>query len=299
MIGALLVMLVVVTAARPTHTTLSLFELRRRQELKDRKASETLHREELLAQLSTLTAPLKALLLVAIALLFVYVLGWNKGTAAALAAGLLYERVARLKLVRKMSSALYVRYEGKLLGIADKYEGILRLAGGKTPLKEKRLVLESPEELAHIVESSHIFSDEDRQLLKNALRFKRQLVKDIMTPWDVVVTVKYTELLGPLVLDDLHKTGHTIFPVVNAHDIIGLLDSGDHVALRSKESVHVRDVMHTDVARVNQAATLDEALRALIAAKQQLLIVMDDDEKTVGLLSLGDVIQTLTGWKRR
>lgn len=297
LIGVLAVVLILVAAVRPTHTTLSMFELRRRQKLRDKTAEEALAREEALVRLGLLDAPLRALLVVAIALLSVYVAGWGKGSVVALAIALLYGRIAQFSLVRKLAGKLYRPREQKLLDTIAKYETTLRFLGGKTPHRATPIA-GSPEEVAHIIESSHIFSGEDTKLLKNALSFRHLQVKDIMTPENSIITVQYTDLLGPLVLDDLHKTGHTIFPVVKGDSIVGLLDSSDHVALRSKESVYVSDVMHQDIARVNQTATLDVALRTLMDQRQQLLIVTDDKESTVGLVSLSDIVQALTGWEQ-
>lgn len=297
LIGILAVALILVAAVRPTHTTLSMFELRRRQKLRDKAAEEILAREEALAQLTLLNVPLRALLIVAIALLSVYAFGWSKGSVVALTIALLYGRIAQFSFLRTLAGKLYKPREQKLLSAIAKYETFFRFLSGKVPRNAAPLV-SSPEEVAHIIESSQIFSSEDTKLLKNALAFRHQQVKDIMVPKKSIVTVQYTDLLGPLVLDDLHKTGHTIFPVVKGDNIVGLLDSSDFVALKNKESVHVRDVMHQDIARVNHTATLDSALRTLMDQRQQLLIVTDDTKSTVGLVSLSDIVRTLTGWEQ-
>src|SRR5690606_7905675 len=110
-----------------------------------------------------------------------------------------------------------------------------------------------------------------------------------------VVTVDDSELLGPLVLDDLHKTGHTIFPVVKGEAVVGLLDSSDHADLHTKESVHVRSVMHTDIVEVGEDTRLDAALRTLLATKEQLLIVVGDTAQMAGIVSLKDVVRALIG----
>jgi CBS domain containing-hemolysin-like protein len=294
LIGVLAVVLILLAAVRPAHTTLSMFELRRRVKLRDRTAEEVLAREEILAQLSLLNVPIRALLIVVITLLSVYVFGWSEGSIIALAIALLYGRIAQFSVVHTLAGKFYRRREQKLLAIMAKYEAVLTLLGGKLPHKMTP-VAGSPEEVAHIIESSRIFSSEDAVLLKNALAFRHRQVKDIMIPEKSIVTVQYADLLGPLVLDDLHKTGHTVFPVVKNGRIVGLLDSSDHVALKSKDSVYVYDVMHRDVARVSQTATLDGALHTLIDAQQQLLIVVDDEDKTVGLVGLNDIVRALIG----
>lgn len=297
--AVMIIFLVLLEAARPTRTATSLYELRRLKAAKDAKAISVLRREELLAQAGVLKSPLQGLLLVGASLLLVYSFGWNKGAIAAALAVLLYGRFARTGSMRKLANRLYSNREDALLGFVEKHESKLRLLGGKASLSQKVTPLSSPEELLHLLEVSHIFSDEDKKMLVGVLRFGDQTVDDIMTKKAAMVTVKPGDLLGPLVLDDLHKTNHEIFPVEKNNEIIGLLDIRDHVALRRKESVYVRDVMHSGVVRINQSEPLDEALRVLVAAKQPYIVVIDDDTRTVGLLGLGDVIRALTGWTRR
>jgi CBS domain containing-hemolysin-like protein len=170
--------------------------------------------------------------------------------------------------------------------------------GLKKELKDDRPLPSSAEEIAHIIEASQVFSSDDTRLLKSALGFRRRLVKDNMTPKDKIISVPYDELLGPLVLDGLHKTGHTLFPVMKGDDIVGILDSSGHVAVRDQNSAYVRDVMYTDSVNINQEATLDDALQLFLTSKQRLLIVVNDEAKTTGLLSLGDVVRALTGQKQ-
>ncbi len=296
--GLIVAILIIAAAIKPTRTTLSLFELRRREKLRDKVAEDALAHEELLARISRLWAPLRILLLVALALLLVYIFGWTKGILLAVVFCLLYERVARFQMLSRIINALYARSEARLLALMAKYETVIKVVGGDAPLEGRQLTAGSPEEIAHMIESSQIFSSEDTTLLKNALRFRRQLVSSIMTPAASIVSVQYTDLLGPLVLDDLHKTGHTIFPVMKDSSIVGMLDSTGHAALQNKESVYVYNVMHTDVAWLSESSTLDEALRTLMDSKQPLLIVTDEAGKTVGLLSLGDVVRALTGWEQ-
>lgn len=298
-IAVMSIFLVLLEASRPAHAATSLYELRRLKAAKDPRATAMLRREELLAQFETLKAPLRGLLLVGLALLLVYALGWSKGGMVVLIVVLLYGRLARLSGVQKLASRLYAKREDVFLRFVDKYEKPLRLLGGKISLSQKVAPLASQEELLHLLEVSHILSDDDKKMLANVLDFSNHTVGEVMTKKRAMVTVKPGDLLGPLVLDDLHKTKHEIFPVEKSDEIIGLLDIRDHVALRRKESVYVRDVMHSGVVRINQSEPLDEALRVLVAAKQPYLVVVDDDSRTAGLLGLGDVIRALTGWTRR
>lgn len=297
--GVLLTALIVLAATTPPHTTLSLFELRRRSAAKNQAAKEALRREELLAQLGALKTPLSALILLALLFTLVHMFGRSGGLIITVLIAMSYGRIGQVAVVRRFANARFRHYEAKLLEFAEKYKTALQMITGKQSLRDTRLSLASREELVHVLEASDIFTNEDRTLLEHALRFKDQKVKQLMVPRDAMVTIKSTELLGPLVLDDLHKTGHRLFPVTKGKAIVGLLDSSDHIALRNKESVHVSNVMHTDITKIDQSAYLDEALQVFIEVKQSLLVVVDDDNEVAGLLSLGDVIRALTGWEQQ
>jgi len=297
--GALVLALILVSAVRPAHAPFSLFELRRRQKLGDKKAEAALIREESLARLGMLRVPMQVLLGMAAALLLAYVFGWVIGAVAALVVGLLHAPVARFTLVRRLAGKIFARYEKKLLIIVAQHKGLFRLVGGKTLLKSTHPLPASPEEITHIIESSNVFSGEDTTLLKNALSFRHRFVKNIMTPAEAIISIPYGDLLGPLVLDGLHKTGHTLFPVMKGSTIVGILDSKGHVTVRNQDSVYVRDVMYTDIVKIDQTVSLDDALKVFLKSRQQLLIVTNDEGATAGILTLDDVVRALTGWSER
>ena len=287
--------LVFISAIQPKPRATSVFELRRRQRLRDTAATEALRRETLLAQGAVLGMPLRAMLLVLFSATLLYQLGWPLGLLVALFTGLVYSRIAHISFIQKFSNTIYKKYEPRLLDLASKYKKSIRLLGGKRLLEEQTYPIGSREELAYLLEQSPVFSEDDTNLLKNTFRFKERTVEELMVPKEKVITVDDTELLGPLVLDDLHKTGHTIFPVVKDKAVVGLLDSSDHVDLHVKESVHVRSVMHTDIAKVSEDMTLDVALRALLNTKDQLMIVEGNDGQLVGIVSLKDIVRALIG----
>ncbi len=290
---------VLLMSTRPPQPSLSLFELKRRQKLHDPKATEALRRHQLLTRLSPLRLPLGALLFLASTLLLVHAIGRSEAIIAALVAGLLSSRIASLQLVRRAFRKLYVKYEAALLRWTERYEKQLRWLTGVTSVRETPSLPGSHQELLYMVEAAAPFSDDDKRLVRSALGFKERTVGETMTPKNRVTTIAYTELLGPLVLDDLHKTGHTLFPVMKSAKVVGLLDTTEHSALHIKESMPVRSVMNTDIMAIRQTVRLEDALETLIKARQQLLIVEDEEGEMAGLLTLTDIVQALIGRKPR
>lgn len=287
--------LVFISSLQPDNGTISLYELKRRQKLKDPKSADALRRIRVLSQAAAIKASFQAIGFVVLTSLLVYALGWTLGLISVLIMAVLVQHLASLQMVRRVAHTIYKKYEMTFLEIATQHEKKLRLLGGKPVTNNTPHDIASREELMHLVEKAAIFTDDDRRLIEGALSFKQRTVKQAMTPIRDVTTVAYTELLGPLVLDDLHKTGHTLFPVMKGSEVVGMLDSTEHSALHIKESMPVRAVMNTDILKIDQDTILEEALETLTGARQQLLIATDDTGQASGLLTLTAIVGALTG----
>jgi len=123
-----------------------------------------------------------------------------------------------------------------------------------------------------------------------------------MTPKEDMFTIGKHEILGPLVLDDLHRSGHESFPVLNgggADDIVGILRLRDVQTLDTtrRHTAKVETAMDPDVRSIDSEESLSTALNLLLNSQHHMLIVTDGRE-TVGLVTLSDIIKTLFGKRR-
>lgn len=290
--------LVLLQALHAPHTTLSQYELHRRKKLGDRRAEEILEREELLAQTATLRAPLIGIVVAILTTLLIAALGWEKGLLIGVGAALLSPQIAGLGSVKKSAGRIAHTHETTVLGYARNYRSIVRILGGTPPMREHTLTLNSLEELQHLIETSRdILADEDKKLLTRTVDFKKYRVQDVMTAREDIVTIAHDELLGPLVLSDLYKTGHVTFPVVHGDidHVVGFLDIRSLLTLESELSVVAAQAMTTEVLSVPAGETLHDGARLFLRSGQQLLLVTDDEGAVVGLLSLGDILGVLFG----
>jgi CBS domain containing-hemolysin-like protein len=169
-----------------------------------------------------------------------------------------------------------------------------------SPGQPRNVQLDSREELQHLVEQSgSLLSNDERKLIKHGLQFESRLVSEIMTPRGVIDSISKKELLGPLVLDDLHKTGHSRFPVIDEDidHVVGMLHIHNLFTLDSKRSTTAEKAMEARVFYIHQDQTLQHALAAFIRTHHHLFIVVNEYRETVGILSLEDVIEALLGHK--
>jgi magnesium and cobalt transporter len=103
--------------------------------------------------------------------------------------------------------------------------------------------------------------------------------------------------VGPLLLDELHKTGHSRFPVIDGDidHVVGTLHIKELLTLGDKSSKTAAQAMESRVFYINQDQTLDHALAAFIKTRHHLFIVVNGYRETAGILTLEDVMEALLG----
>lgn len=159
--------------------------------------------------------------------------------------------------------------------------------------------LHSQEELLDMLQRSPgILSRDERERLVASLAFDHKKVADVMTPRSVMDAVPLGETLGPLVLDELYKTGHSRFPVFDGDldHVVGMLYLHDLLDLK-QGSQPAKKAMQTKVYFVREDRDLSHALHGFLRTRHHLFVVVNEYRETVGLLSLEDVIEALLGSK--
>lgn len=294
-------LLVLVAGARPQRSSVSNYELKRRQATGDEAAKETLRRERLLIDVESLQRVVVALLLVVFVALSVAEFGWLLGVVLAVVVALEYGAVAKWPQVRSWAQKLYGCYEPYVLRFVAKFPSVMKFirnVGNDQPDEQR---LDSREELEHLVEQSHgILLPDEKKLIVNGLKFGDRKVGEIMTPRGVIDSIGKDELLGPLTLDDLHKTGHSRFPVIDddADHVVGMLHIQDLFTLDTKKkSATAEKTMEPRVFYIREDQNLQHALAAFLRTHHHLFVVVNEFRETVGLLSLEDVIEALLGRK--
>jgi Mg2+/Co2+ transporter CorC len=278
-------------------STLSSFELRRRTESGDAKASEQTRREMLLPRLETLRRILLAIFLVLAISISVVTFGWIVGTLLSAILYILSGTVTRYRVVTRAAQSLYGPHEKRMFTLAEGWQWLDVLQS--TIQSETDSVAASKAELRHIIaRSSSVLSRDELSRLQASMSFDEHVVEDIMTPVSVVETADVADSLGPLVLDGLHKTGHSRFPVIDGdiHHVVGILYLHDIINLKSAKQ-SVREAMDPRVHYIHEQQSLEHALHGFLRTHHHLFVVVNDYRETVGVLSLEDVLETLLGKK--
>lgn len=290
-------LLTLVASMMPRRAVLSVFELERRRDQGNETAAEELAREVLLDDILSLKHAVEALLLVLTVLLSIGAFGIVVGIIVALAVALWYGRLARIDFIHLWANRLYEQCEPGILRFVERVPyliKVLRTVNQEIPETE----ISSREELEHLVESArHILTDDECKLITNGLAFNEKRVEEVMTPRGVVETIAKSEIIGPLLLDELHKTGHSRFPVIDGDidHVVGILHIKELLALGDKKTKTAEQAMDQHVYYINQEQTLDCALAAFIKTRHHLFIVVNGYRETAGILTLEDVMEALLG----
>lgn len=291
--------LLCVAAISPNTPALSTFEIERRSKKSDPTVKIEVLREQLFQDVLSVQRALLAMLLVIFVLVIITGLGALVGSIAAIIVALEYGALARLAVVRVSSQKLYDKHEMQILLFLEKYQSVTKWLRSVT-LKSREVRIDSKDELIELVEQSHrVLSDYEKTHLLSGLRFEGKVVSHIMTPKSVVDTIPSHEILGPLVLDDLHKTGHSRFPVINGDidHVVGILHLRDVLAIDSakKQTARVEAAMSKKIFYIREDHTLAQALSAFLSTHHHLFIVINEFRETVGIVTLEDTLEALLG----
>ncbi len=297
----LFLLLVAVAAVVPRSSSKSTFELQRLEKKGNENAKLQLKRDRLLQDVVSMQRIANSLLLVAFVTSCLAAFGWATGTIVSVLGALAYGSVARAPFVRKHVSRMYNDHENSVLRFVDSHQKIVWWLRSVAP-EIAESAINSKAELEHLVENAHgVLSDDEKKVIIHSLTFDTRLVKDVMTPRSMVRTLKKTEMLGPLVLDDLHKSGHSRFPVINGDidHVVGTLYLRDVLTLDTsrKHTSTAETAMDKKVFYIKEDQSLAHALSAFLKTHHHLFIVVNEFRETVGILSLEDTMEALLGRK--
>lgn len=285
----LAVLLVMLQSIRPQRAKHSVFELERLG------GKEALRRERLLDDI----VAIRRFLILLITLLFgvtSFALWKSQGVIGAAALLFLVVPLSRWKFIHSYAMKLYAAQEKRLFRMIDRAPWVSWFVREDKWINHD-LRLESVEHLLHLVESAgHVLTPDQQHIIRRGVKWHTKTLGDVMTKRKDVVTVAKGELLGPLVLDDLHKTGHTRFPVVqkDLDHTIGLINISELFEVDADKHSQTAEKYMTPLnIRASRDTLLPDALKQLLAYPNQIILVTDDEGRSVGIATFSDILNAL------
>ena len=119
-------------------------------------------------------------------------------------------------------------------------------------------------------------SKRQRRLIISAMSFSDTKVEEVMLERPAVTFVQDTEVLGPVVLDKLYKTGFTRFPVIDGTGrIVGTLSIDNLTSLAIKNPDRAFKYLDPSVFYVRSDYSLEMAFATFLRTGAYLLIVIN------------------------
>jgi CBS domain containing-hemolysin-like protein len=157
-----------------------------------------------------------------------------------------------------------------------------------TPQSEKeliQLIRRTPRE---------VLSVKNRNLISGAMSFGRRRAMLITMPREDIVFLQDSDMLGPLNLDKLYKTGDKIFPVLNkAKKVCGIIRPEKIDVLHISKNQPVSKLMSHDVVFARDDYTLEQLLAVFLRNHTDYVFIIDKDEKLLGYAELDTLIAVL------
>lgn len=137
-------------------------------------------------------------------------------------------------------------------------------------------------------------TDEELEIVRRALRFDDYKVSDVMTPRKKVKTILADDVIGPVLIDEIHKSGHDCALVRESKKgpFVGTL-ALKRLSLES--SGKVSDHMEQTVYYLNENDPLGQALHAFFVTNHSQFVVINSSEEYVGVLTIEDILRQLLG----
>lgn len=136
---------------------------------------------------------------------------------------------------------------------------------------------------------------EDVELLQRVLALGDKTAQTILWPRAEVRLVRQNETIGPKLMDELHRAGQAVFLVAD--------ENGEHVTgqvrledlLKARHGGTIKDVASESVQYVRDDFTLVQVLQAFRKTNQQLLVVINNCEEFLGVVTLESLLTEIMG----
>lgn len=139
-----------------------------------------------------------------------------------------------------------------------------------------------------------ILNDNDRSRIAAIMSFNDRNVKDLMVPKKQMIFVNCKDILGPLTLDRLYKSGFTNFPVVDNHnDVKGIIHTEALNTLEIKSTDRAEKFLDPHINYLHITDSLTFAASEIERTNSCFFLVLDESESLVGFFTIQSLLDYL------
>lgn len=131
-----------------------------------------------------------------------------------------------------------------------------------------------------------VLNQKGRARIAAVMSFDDRIVADLMVDKSKMVFVNAKDLLGPLMLDKLYKSGFTNFPVVDNEDHVkGIIHTEALNALEIKKTDRAEKYMDKTVSYLHTTDTLNHAVEEIERTNSYYFLVLDPSDALAGFFT--------------
>lgn len=170
--------------------------------------------------------------------------------------------------------------------------GLISLIGGK----KRRTVVTEHEIMAmmRLGEEEGTIEKDEREMVNDVFEFDETHAYEIYTPKDKVEFIRENDTIKNLIQKSI-KTGFSRFPAYrkDLNDIVGMAHVKDSLIIEDT-SLQVKNIMRK-ILKIDSSMKADDVLREMKRNKTHLALLQDREGKTLGLVSMEDLIEEIFG----
>ncbi len=174
---------------------------------------------------------------------------------------------------------------------------LIALTGGKERVKHPFVTEELIKMMAKVGEKEGTIEKQERELIHRVFEFTNGKAHGVMTPREKIVCIEESETLDTA-LDLINKSGHSRLPVYRGKfdNIAGMIYAKDFLKFRDYElgKTKVFQILRPLLV-VKAGGEIAVILKDLQQKKMNIAVVVDNNMKVIGLISIEDILEELVG----
>jgi CBS domain containing-hemolysin-like protein len=174
---------------------------------------------------------------------------------------------------------------------------LILLFGGKKRVKHPFVTEEMIEMMLKVGEKEGTIEKHEREIISNVFDFTDEKAHGVMTPREKIISIDESETLDNA-LTLINNSGHSRIPVYRSEfdNIIGMIYAKDFLRFRTQDLSRIKVLqILRPLLIVKVGRDISSLLKELQQKKMNLAIVVDNNMRVKGLVSIEDIVEELVG----
>lgn len=174
---------------------------------------------------------------------------------------------------------------------------LLAILGGKERVEHPFVTEEMIKMMVKVGEKEGTIEKHEREMIHKVFEFTNGKAHGVMTPREKIVCIEESETLDTA-LELINKSGHSRIPVYRGDfdNIVGMIYAKDLLKFRDYELGRKKAFqILRPILIVKAGGEISSILKELQQKKMNISIVVDNNMKVIGLVSIEDILEELVG----